>query len=53
MLAVQIAGTLSKDPEQRTTTKGNPFAFSSVRIAAADGDTSATSPRSRVAWWPS
>jgi single-stranded DNA-binding protein len=36
MISALIQGELSKDPQQRTTQDGQPFAFTSVRVSAGD-----------------
>lgn len=38
MLAVQVTGAISKAPETRQTQRGNPFAFTSVKLQTPDGD---------------
>ena len=42
MIAVQLSGTISKQPETRTTSKGSEFCFTSVRVQSQDGDTFAS-----------
>lgn len=38
MIAVQLSGTVSKQPETRQTQRGGQFAFTSVKVQHLDGD---------------
>ncbi len=37
-IAIMLSGSISRQPETRQTSKGNPFAFTSVRIPPQDGN---------------
>ncbi len=41
-IAVMLSGSISKQPETRQTSKGNPFAFTTVRVPSQEGDTYAS-----------
>ncbi len=41
-IAIMLSGSIAKAPETRQTSKGNQFAFTSVRVSSQDGDTYAS-----------